>query len=237
MSAGRLAQALGGRVLKREGSQYVPRLGDTIINWGASQCPEPDIVKVLNRPCRVATAANKLKAFGLLQEAGVSVPKFATNVSDVSWKGDTVIRWKLTGHSGEGIEITDSPKEGAPLYVQYIKKQDEYRVHIIGGEVVLIQRKARRRNVPESEVNWQVRNHANGFVFARNEGKAPPNCITDQAKKALLALSLEFGAVDVIYNENANQAYVLEVNCAPGLEGSTINDYAQGFRHFLSKES
>jgi glutathione synthase/RimK-type ligase-like ATP-grasp enzyme len=230
MSAGRLAQALGGRVLKREGSQYVPRLGDTIINWGASQCPEPDIVRVLNRPSRVAIAANKLKAFGLLQEAGVSVPKFVTSASDVSWKGDTVIRWKLTGHSGEGIEITDSPKEGAPLYVQYVKKKDEFRLHIIGETLVLAQRKSRR--LEESNPNWKIRNHANGFIFQRNEVKLPVD-VENQAKKTVAALGLDFGAVDIIWNEERQQAYVLEVNCAPGLEGSTINDYANGFRTLL----
>jgi D-alanine-D-alanine ligase-like ATP-grasp enzyme len=41
---------------------------------------------------------------------------------------------------------------------------------------------------------------------------------------------LDFGAVDVIWNEKQQRAYVLEVNTAPGLEGQTVDDYARGIK-------
>ena len=49
------------------------------------------------------------------------------------------------------------------------------------------------------------------------------------AVNAVKALGLDFGAVDIIYNEKENQYYVLEVNTAPGLEGTTLIKYAERF--------
>ena len=236
-SAGKLAQALGCRVLRVEGSKYSPRSGDTIINWGASGCPFENMgpARVLNPKERINIAANKLASFRLLQAAEVQIPRFASSAADVTWDGLTVVRHKLTGHSGEGIELVEEGQSlpVAPLYVEYIRKQDEYRVHVIGTNIAAVQRKARRTDTPDSEVNWQVRNHSNGFVFIR-EGVVAPEVVTKSAVDALVALGLDFGAVDVVYNKASGKAYVLEVNTAPGLEGQTITDYAEGFKALLS---
>jgi D-alanine-D-alanine ligase-like ATP-grasp enzyme len=48
-----------------------------------------------------------------------------------------------------------------------------------------------------------------------------------------MALGLDFGAADVLFNARRNQAYVLEVNTAPGLEGQTVNDYAEAFKEMI----
>ena len=44
---------------------------------------------------------------------------------------------------------------------------------------------------------------------------------------------VDFGAVDVVWNQQNGQAYVLEINTAPGLAGQTITSYANAFRRFL----
>jgi glutathione synthase/RimK-type ligase-like ATP-grasp enzyme len=231
-SAKALATALGGKVLKKEGSKFVKRPGDVIINWGDSAAGN---LSCLNLGGNVATASNKLRAFEKFREAGVSIPEFATSKEGVKWGGVTVVRHKLTGHSGEGIEIADAGNlPSAPLYVQYIPKKAEYRVHVVGERVVLVQRKARN---PECDnPNWKVRNHDNGFIFVRN-GVDAPSSVLEQASRAVAALGLDFGAVDIIWNEKSKKAFVLEVNTAPGLEGSTIDDYAQGFKTFIDDKA
>lgn len=223
-SARSLADALGGRVLKLEGSKFVARPSDLIINWGASTCPYP----CLNKYPEVAQAGNKLEAFRALAEGGVVIPRFATTPADVSWDGTTVVRHKLRGHSGDGIEIVDdkTPLPRAPLYVEYVAKKDEYRLHVVGQSIIAVQRKARDTSVENP--NWKVRNHANGFIFVRG-GVEAPQPVKEQALLAIQALGLDFGAVDVIWNAKQKRAYVLEVNTAPGLEGQTINDYATAF--------
>lgn len=234
-SAKALATGLGGRVLRLEGSTFVPRHNDVIINWGSSQCPpfEPTLI---NWEIATRKASNKRLSFEALAKEGVSTPSFAATKDSVSWDGLVVVRHKLTGHSGEGIEIVNhnagaDDLPDAPLYVQYIPKKDEYRVHIIGTSIIAVQRKARRLEVEEP--NWRVRNHANGFVFVRNDVNAPESVLSE-ATKAIAALGLDFGAVDVIWNEKQGAAYVLEVNTAPGLEGQTVDDYVNGFKEYLS---
>lgn len=206
--------------------------GSVLINWGDSQCP---VTPCLNRPEAIRQASNKRNAFQLFAAKGVPVPRFATSLEGVTWSGTTVVRHKLTGHSGEGIELVEKGKElpNAPLYVEYIKKEDEFRIHVgrHGDDVRIfsVQRKARRLDVPLEQINWQIRNHCNGFVFVR-QAVNPPQSVADAAKAALTASGLDFGAVDVIYNTKEGKAYVLEINTAPGLEGQTIDDYAGYFR-------
>ena len=122
----------------------------------------------------------------------------------------------------------------APLYVAYVKKEQEWRIHVgrradDEGIIIAKQRKARSRAVPDAEVNWQVRNHQNGFIYARNDGQEPPQAVINAAQQALMATDLDFGAIDVIYHSRTRLAHVLEINTAPGLEGETVNDYVRFF--------
>jgi glutathione synthase/RimK-type ligase-like ATP-grasp enzyme len=114
------------------------------------------------------------------------------------------------------------------LYVEYIKKKEEYRVHVAFGHIIDVQRKGRNRDVPDEDVNWQVRNHGNGFIYMRG-GVDIPDCCRSLALAAVESLGLDFGAVDVIWNEHEDRWYVLEVNTAPGLSGTTLEKYADAF--------
>lgn len=238
-----LATALGGKVLKLVGSSYVPKPGDRVINWGNTN---PSVAAVLgidayeNPATLIREASNKLKFFNRMQAEGNSdiIPKFWTNQGDIPDEDFPIVcRTVLAGHSGDGIVIANCRAElvPAPLYVKYIKKKDEYRIHLGAGveldqyHTIAIQRKARRNDVPDEEVDWQIRNHDRGFVFVRG-GVNPPPCVMDAASRAFLATDLDFGAVDVIFNANQGRAYVLEINTAPGIEGQTIEDYRRFFQ-------
>lgn len=240
-SAKALASALGGKVLKLHGSSFVPKAGDVLINWGRSNYPfEFAMTDFLNEGAFIEYVSNKLNFFELMKGAHPDViPTFWTNKEDIPAEAYPVVcRTILTGHSGAGIVIADTPEAlvDAPLYVKYVKKKDEYRVHIgktridydsVVYTTIAVQRKARR--LDHENPNWRVRNHANGFVFVRNDVN-PPSCVLDVARQAILASSLDFGAVDVIWNEEQEKAYVLEINTAPGLEGQTVTDYASFFK-------
>jgi len=146
-------------------------------------------------------------------------------------QGHTVVcRTVLNGHSGNGIIIAENEDElvKAPLYTRYVKKQNEYRVHVFNGKMIHKQRKARRLDVPDEEVDWKVRNHDNGFIFQIEDFDLPEDC-EKQAIAAVEALGLDFGAVDVVYNGKEQKAYVLEVNSAPGLSGTTLDKYVEVF--------
>lgn len=228
-SARALAQAVGGLRLTHNNSRFRPRATDLIINWGSTN---PYAPTNLNSPVFVALATEKTQCLRILSEAGIPVPPFTVDreeAREMAREGRKVVCRTLTrANSGRGIVMADTPDQvvAAPLYTQYIKKQDEYRVHVFNGRVIDVQRKMRRRDVPDDQVNWQVRNHSNGFVFGR-EGVELPEHVHARAIQAIARLSLDFGAVDIIYNARQNEYYVLEINTAPGLSGTTLERYAE----------
>lgn len=237
-----LASALNAKRIRDKNSKFKGRLFKKVINWGASQVPE-EVLKceVLNHPDKVSDASNKLIAFQMMEqdEADINIPIFTEDIEEAkAWTNDghvAVCRTTLRGHSGEGIVIAETPDEVvvAPLYTQYIKKAEEYRIHVVKGKVIDRQRKARR--LTEENVNWRVRNHANGFIFQRNDIEIPKG-VEEQAILTVEALGLDFGAVDLIYNAKQGIAYVLEVNTAPGLEGSTVESYSRAFKELEEED-
>ena len=238
-SAKALAQALGIKRIKHEGKHINCGI---VINWGTSSdnfrrrltCEE-----ILNFPDCVRIAANKLKTFKAL--AGhVPIPDFTEERQEaLQWLGEgftVVSRTILNGHSGQGVFIKAPEDQGvlqeAPLYVKYIKKTQEYRLHVFRDKVFFVQRKARNKDVPDDKVNWKVRNHGNGFIYAHKDVDVP-----EEAKQAgitaVWALGLDFGAVDMIYSKQEDKFYVLEVNTACGLEGTTLDKYVEVFKEFV----
>jgi len=246
-SARALATALGCKVLNTTAeSRYKPRSGDTIINWGRSTEDTHPVFErtvlglyktlMLNAPCDVAQVSNKLRFFEEMQFHCLSdlLPKFFTNKDDIQDEDFPIVaRTILNGHSGAGIVLCNDRASlvDAPLYTRYLKKKDEYRVHLgltsSGTTIISVQRKARR--LDHSSPNWQVRNHANGFNYVRDTC-LPPQPVIEVATTVFEASDLDFGAIDVVFNEQMNKAWVLEINTAPGLEGQTVTDYATYFK-------
>lgn len=228
-SAKALAEALGGKVLKIKNSTFVEREGDLIINWGAFNSPWRGR-QTLNQPESIQTAGNKLSCLVALSGAGVRVPEFWTSRETIPiGRLPIVCRTLLTASEGRGIIIASQWNElvDAPLYTKYILKKEEYRIHVCDSSIISVQRKAKRHEADNAD--YMVRNLKNGFVFVR-EGVCPPEDVKVQALAAVAAVGLTFGAVDVIWNEHSGMAYVLEINCAPGLEGQTVTDYATALK-------
>lgn len=227
-----LSTALGVRRLKRDNSLYRPRRGDVIFNWGCSVLPDFGEASIINSATAVAIASNKLRFFQSIGDEARTVPWTTESRVAEQWSTEghkIVCRSSLTGHSGHGIIIVEPEDEElplVPLYTQYVKKQAEYRVHVVGGRVIDVQRKIRDPN--REPVDWHVRSHQNGFIFVRDNVVLPPDAEA-QALSAMRGSGLDFGAVDVIVKRDGT-AFVLEVNTAPGLTGQTVTNYAEAFR-------
>lgn len=227
-SARVLAVALGTRCVRPNGT-YKQKLNHLVINWGNSVVPNwINNGRFLNPVYGIQRAQNKLTTFAIFKEHGnVPHPTWTTNIEEAKqWtaNGLTVMcRKLLRSHSGNGIVVSHSTQElvNAPLYVQYKKKKKEFRVHVFLGEVIDVQQKRRKAG---EEVNTYIRSFANGWVYAR-EDLVEPQGLRELALKAVAALELDFGAVDIIWNAHENQCYCLEVNTAPGLEGTTLEKY------------
>jgi len=233
-----LAIALGGKVLKLQGSKFVRKPSDIIINWGNVNASDTGI---LNPGALLQKCSNKLEFFRRMEVMNLEeiIPKWWTKQSDIPDDAFPIVcRTVLAGHSGDGIVIANTREElvQCPLYVQYVKKKHEFRIHVgrklVGNsyeaQTISVQRKARNTNVPDDAINWQVRNHSNGFVYVRNN-VTPPSGVVEAAQRAFMATDLDFLALDVLWNQHEGKAYVLEGNTAPGLEGQTVVDYARFF--------
>jgi glutathione synthase/RimK-type ligase-like ATP-grasp enzyme len=156
---------------------------------------------------------------------------------------DVCARTKLRASGGDGLVLVRSEDDhgtlpDAQLYTKYVPKKDEYRVHVCGEEIIGIQRKAARKEF-DGTVNWQVRSHDNGFVFLHippEEWSTVPADVLLQSELAFTHMGLDFGAVDVIWNNKRKKAYVLEINSAPGLEGHTIQIYKNGLERLIQNK-
>lgn len=236
--AKQLAEAMGIKRLKHEGSKYKGSDKKIVINWGSSSVPdEVKKSRILNPTNVVALCSNKLNFFKALSGKGVTIPDWTDDYDQaIKWVTDGHVvcaRTVLSGHSATGLVLMDkdNPKSfvKAPLYTKYVPKKDEYRVHVVAGKVIDVQRKALRNGWLEEhggDVNYKVRNLANGFVYVRQDVVAPKQ-VMEEAVKAAEIVKLDFGAVDVVFNAKKDAAYVLEINTAPGLEGASVENYAK----------
>lgn len=243
-SARDLATALGCRRLRRTGSTYRPRAGHAIVNWGVATAPDSlsrlNGARLLNSFDAVNVAGNKLRAFQQFSP-DICVP-FTSDIEQARrWLRDDAspvcVRQVLRGSGAEGLTVIE-PGNGvdipsAPLYTRYIPKKEEYRIHVVNGAVIDTQKKILRPGTSPNGVNFRVRNHDNGFIYVRNTAN-PAQTVRDVAIQAVRDLGLDFGAVDVIYNEKQDRAFVLEVNTAPGLEGQTVENYARAFERVVA---
>lgn len=232
-SAKKLAECLDAKLLKSEYHKLVT-FSSYVINWGNSKRLVASVEKVLNHPKFVRKAVNKLEAFKVFKAKNVAVPDFTTSFEEAKqWIEDgewVVARDLLESHSGQGITLAKTVAElptNSKLYVKYFKKTYEFRVHVFNGESIDYIQKRKRNDIDETMFNKYIRSYGNGWVFCR-EDIHHSEAVETMAVKAVKALGLDFGAVDVVMKQNG-EIKILEVNCAPALEGTTLDKYTEAF--------
>lgn len=245
-----LANALGIKRLRCTGSKWKPKTGDTVINWGSSTVP--DTLKgwlhakpvFMNIPNAVHVAASKLNSLTNMKEAGVNVPEFTQDRSVAAgWLSDghsVIARALDRGSAGRGITFHEKGSDpsalpSVPLFTRYEPRKYEYRLHVFrqaDGTYSVVDAAQKRKKSGVEDANFKVRTHDNGWVYCR-EGIEIPDGASEQARTAVQALGLDFGAVDTGYTCSTKRTTVFEVNTAPGLEGSTIARYAEAMKELI----
>ena len=207
-----------------------------LLNYGAIKSLTNFTGRYLNHPDAVNRASCKIDTFKILSSRGLSCVPWTTDKNEaLTWQQEkkmVVARTLTRASEGRGAIFLEPDQEivSAPLYTQYVKKKAEFRVNVAFGSVINIRQKKRRKDF-EGEVNNLCRSHSNGWVFC-SEGVDKSNPILQEmALSAVSALGLDFGAVDIIYNEKQNQYYILEVNSAPGMEGETLINFIEALKN------
>lgn len=176
-------------------------------------------------------SVNKIAQYNWFKEQGLSALEFSTNEDEVfSWlaNGQTVFGRRLLNSScGKGIIVMTNPDEFVvcPVYTKYKKKKREFRVHIFKDTVVAVTEKKRRKDF-DGQRDTKIRNLANGYVFVQNVSNLPDGLVPLALSAARVSPS-DFRGVDIGYNEKNNDLFVIEVNSAPGIQGTNLIKYTE----------
>lgn len=227
------------------------RAGDAVICWGES-LPEIEGVRILNG----APIVNKFDAAIRLKEAGVATVEVNRNRPEEVARVDVrsmvtqphynrqemkaLAEWMLRvlppendiylprkfNHFGGNDLLQPSP------YADYwVKKENivkEYRLHVFNGKSIRAGMKIPRDGATPHA--W-IRSLNGGWRICYDNFSST-KAQRELAAKALTALGLEFGAVDLAETHDG-RLLVLEANRAPGTEGGTVEAYVNSIENWL----
>lgn len=229
--------------LKKTGSSYQHQGSHLVINWGFRRAPfftAPDTHFLNGNMEGIHAAADKLLTFKVWEDAGVRAPLYAEDrqgAEELFGHGAKVYcRTLRTGSKGRGIVVSNTIEElvGCELYTQGLDIKHEYRVHVFKGAMIdaVMKRRMNSDRIAEEGINlnMDVRNHDNGWVFARQDLTISPE-LEALAIQATESLGLDFAAIDLI-TDHYDTPYAIEANTAPGLVGQTIQSYANAIEGY-----
>lgn len=227
---GRLSEELGGARLVRN----IPRLFSGIVfNFGKSdfEVPRGARYRVLNKPSAVRNAKNKLSSLRLMRRNNVNVPNHWNRNTNNHEIGTPVVGRPNRHQGGNGfqmclcnLDLDRARRKGADYFVSYVPVKDEYRYHYFCGDIIRVVKK-----VPDEgyeEPNSWIRSNTRGWVFKKVRDENVDQRTCRMVKRAFDALGLDFGAADVVTSDGGI-THVLEINSAPGLEGSSLEAYSE----------
>lgn len=175
-------------------------------------------------------SVNKIVQYNYFKANDIPSLEFTTDKEVVdNWltDGATVFgRTLLNSSCGKGIVILNEESEDIPdckVYTLYKKKKREFRVHVYKDTVVAVVEKKRKKEFT-GERDTKIRNLANGYVFCQSVENEPEG-LRPLARRAAKVSPSHFRGVDIGYNEKKDELFVIEVNSAPGIQGSNVTAY------------
>ena len=182
-------------------------------------------------------AVDKLSQYKWFEQNNIKSLSYTTDITVAKeWleEGNTVFGRKLLNAScGKGIVVMDKPEDfqPCPVYTLYKKKKREFRVHVFKGTVVNVTEKRRRKDF-EGQQDTKIRNLANGYVFCQTVENEPEG-LRELALSAANVCASDFRGVDIGYNEKKDELFVIEVNSAPGIQGTNLTKYIAAIKETL----
>ncbi len=199
---------------------------------------------LINPPAAVANAADKSLTKQKFAEHNIATAEYWPDHAVPEDKFPVVVKHRW-GSRGTGVYLMKTPAELAAFRAArgeqtfcstYIIERFkgfryEYRLHATQTEVFLANRKARKEGVPESERWKHTMENSVWFNEDNPEFKKPAAWeeIKAEACKAIKALGMDFGAVDVKVSTSGTKFFIIEVNSAPSLGDHTREFYLRMF--------
>lgn len=203
----------------------------------------------------IRNTSNKMRMKKILIESGVKTPFWKP--FDFTWAENVVaansnimhddifklkpkfeLIFKEKNHSrGEGIMFINSVDDlkavienGKDGYIEeVVDNHREFRVHVCDGEAFYVDEKLPR----EEGHTARIKNLANGYKYRNRSVSRPyPSTIKEESVKAVEALGMPFGAVDIALGQDGS-VNVFEVNSAMGLRTKTAELYSQKLKEYI----
>lgn len=214
----------------------------TRINFGRSSTsalPSGTYV-LINHPIAVAHAADKFLMKQSFVGAEVRTAKWWPHFSFTAEDFPLVLKHRM-GSRGTGVYLMRTQAEyqafatsRGVLHVQnnfivekFHSYTREYRVHATPTRAFLCHRKGRKDGVPVDQ-RWK-HSYENSVWFNEDNPlffkPATWDLITAEACKAVAALGLDFGAVDIKTSKDGSKFFIIEVNSAPSVGEHTREAY------------
>jgi hypothetical protein len=219
---------------KISSSERVNPETDIVVNWGTGYTSRRVDV---NTPEAICNAVYKDRAFSLFKKRNVNHPEITMQRSEAKkWLEDGFMvysRGTLCGERGRGIEVLQPNEQGlirleevsAEAFTKRFNTLREFRVHVAFGECIEVNEKKRRNHTNPDPL---IRSSSD-WVFCVYNLAPYPDSIKSHAVKAVRALGLDFGGVDLAIDSEDNVC-VFEVNTAPWINReSTMFAYRDAF--------
>lgn len=216
---------------------------DVLIRWGSVERVPKKPRRVINSRNSILLSSNKLEALRIMRDRNVHTPEVFTHIPPI---GIFPVLGRASNHmQGRDIvlcmQLSDAERtlQGGDIshFTRYIPTKAEFRVHVFEDEILKISEKILTEEAQYNiNMPW-VRNVNNGYTF-RNVRRLNPDMLAlmeNLAVRAVRAIGLNFGAVDIILGDDLN-LYVLEINTGPSLSDASLEVYVELFNRLLNRE-
>lgn len=234
----------------------IPTKVRALVRFGSTTVPQTAYAVEINTPAAVRNSASKLNMKTCFKNNGVKTPEWGAlkDVQKITAEGIEFHNYKLEfpvvlkhifGSRGRGNYKLDTMEQfkncignkeaGNYIVEQFYNYSREYRLHINEKGCYYPCRKMLKNETPDDKRWYRNDSNCTWIIETNKDFQKPGNweAIVAESVKALKAVGLDFGAVDVKVqgkdkkgNERpAPEFTIIEINSAPGLGDMGVEIY------------
>ena len=232
----------------------------SVIRLGSTTEAEAERIE-LNSIQSVKNSANKLLMKQCFMEGSVMTADWTDKVENISiisedWKSPIVAK-HIFGSRGNGNYKLDNQEQleawltgkdlSKYIFEKFYNYSREYRLHVTKNGCIYTNRKMLKSDTPE-EKRWFRNDSNSNWWVETNEGFDKPvnwDLVVSESVKALKAVGLDFGAVDLRIQSRLDKKgnvrenpdfIVVEINSAPSFGEGTLEVYLQVLPELLKEK-